>query len=226
LLASPTSLGTPSPPNSRGDCLRNAIRTAGADDRPVNSTSTANPASFQLRSCSDLHFYRTFRFDFTRELVFRTTLTWWGSQVRSLSCPPAFARFASYGSAWQPSIDFWRGALAKADRGRPSATGTLSRAYIVRGAFGRPVRVRAFGHDKNIQKCELGIPKPAGCAAASCGCISGIWTTRATSIMRAPTIHNTRSRATRPTTSPCTRAGRCGVCAADFGCTIAGAALA
>jgi len=38
----------------------------------VNSKS----ALFQLRSCSDLCFYRPFRFDFTRELVSRTTLTW------------------------------------------------------------------------------------------------------------------------------------------------------
>jgi hypothetical protein len=38
----------------------------------VNSKS----ALFKLRSCSDLHFYRPFRFDFTRELVSRTTLTW------------------------------------------------------------------------------------------------------------------------------------------------------
>jgi len=50
----------------------------------VNSKS----ALFQLRSCSDLHFYRPFRFDFTRELVSWTTLTWLGSQVRSLRWPP------------------------------------------------------------------------------------------------------------------------------------------
>ena len=50
----------------------------------VNSKS----ALFQLCSCSDLRFYRPFPFDFTRELVSRTTLTWLGSQVRSLSWPP------------------------------------------------------------------------------------------------------------------------------------------
>jgi hypothetical protein len=37
----------------------------------VNSKS----ALFQLCSCSDLRFYRPFRFDFIRELVSRTTLT-------------------------------------------------------------------------------------------------------------------------------------------------------
>jgi hypothetical protein len=100
LLASLTSPWDSKPPNSRGDCLRNAIRTAGADGRPVNSTSTANPASFQLRSCSHLHFYRTFRFDFTRELVFRTSLTCRGHRF-----DPCRAHQASRATARQAILD-------------------------------------------------------------------------------------------------------------------------
>jgi len=51
--------------------LRRMVLTADGQQH-INSKS----ALFQLRSCSDLQFYRPFRFDFTRELVFRTTLTW------------------------------------------------------------------------------------------------------------------------------------------------------
>ena len=71
----------------------------------VNSKS----ALFQLRSCSDLRFYRPFRFDFTRELVSRTTLTWYGSQVRSPSCPSLdsadpFELLEIHCRAWHPDI--------------------------------------------------------------------------------------------------------------------------
>jgi hypothetical protein len=71
----------------------------------VNSKS----ASFQLRSRSDSRFYRPFRFDFTRELVSRATLTWLGSQVRSLSCPSLdsadpFELLEIHGRAWHPDI--------------------------------------------------------------------------------------------------------------------------
>ena len=60
--------------------LRTTSRTR---QQHVNSKWRFVPVSFVLRFAAQC----LFRFDFTREFVFRTTLTWWGSQVRSRSFP-------------------------------------------------------------------------------------------------------------------------------------------
>jgi hypothetical protein len=43
-----------------------------------------------------LHFYRPLRFDFTRELVFQTTLTWWGSYADVCRAHHELSAFAEH----------------------------------------------------------------------------------------------------------------------------------
>lgn len=145
-----------------------------------------------------------------------------GSRSNSARRPPGDAICANRPGSWHPPASRRRRSHPRAShRATDRRQGGRRRPQLPNPTLrnsshldpGHPDPRRPSPDHSRSAIMSAGIRRPAGSAAESCGCTPVTWSAAAMFITPVRMIRTTRSRATGPTTSPCTRLGRCGICA-------------